>query len=103
MSSIPEGVKQPQDRQSPAQREAEGVETVEFTFDGHDFSLPADPLDWPSSAVEAFEDGKTIRAVKSILGERRYEKLGIGSWPLRKTTALFEEFARLAGFDDAGE
>ena len=103
MSSIPEGVKQPQDRKSPAQREAEGVEGVESTFDGLDLSLPADPLAWPTDVTEAFEDGKAIRAIKGILGEKRYNKIGIGKWPLRKTNALFEEFARLAGFDDMGE
>jgi hypothetical protein len=103
MSSIPEGVKMPEDRKSAAQREAEGAETVTLDYEGESFTLPADPQDWPTRAMLAFEEGKAFAAIKALIPPRRYQKLGIDDWPARKTTGLFEAFAKAAGLDDAGE
>ena len=100
---IPAGAKQPQDHRSPAQREAEGETTVTVDYDGESFTFPADPLDWPTRAMRAFEDGKAFAAIHALVGEKKYARLGIDDWPARKTTGLFELMAEAAGLSDSGE
>lgn len=103
MSTIPDGVKMPEDHKTPAQREAEGDTTVTIEHEGHTFTMPADPLDWPVKAMRAFEDGKAFTAIQALIGDRRYVALGMDDWPARKATALFEKFAQAAGLADSGE
>ncbi|WP_213452895.1 hypothetical protein [Rhizomonospora bruguierae] len=98
--------KVPQDhlpkKKTAAQREAEGETTVTIEWEGHEFVVPTDPEDWPTGAMRAFEDGKAFTAIRALIGAKRYDRLGIDSWPNRKTTGLFEKFAEAAGLDDAG-
>lgn len=103
-AKVPAKARKPQDRKPKAiEAEAVGVEHLTIDFEGKLYSFPADPLDWPTRAVQAFEEGKAVTAIKALIGEKRCNQVGIDDWPLRKTTALFDLFAQESGLGDAGE
>lgn len=91
------------EKKTPIEAEAAGIETVTVTFNDTDFTFPSDPLDWPTKVMRAFEEGKAIACIQGLVGERLYQKAGIDDWPVRQTTALFEKFAEAVGLDSAGE
>lgn len=106
--SVPDKAKKPQDHKPPAQREVEG-ENVIVTWQGQEVELPATVDDWDADALEAWESGKALTGLRMLLGSRRYDEL---REEFRKNngrkskvgdfTPLFEEIAKLYGFETAG-
>lgn len=109
--TVPDTAKQPQDHLKPAvQRDAEqSSEPVTVEWHGIPVELPATVEDWDLEALEAFEQGKVLSAVRLLLGSRRYDELRagvrekLGRKPtVRDLTPLAEEIARTYGFETAG-
>ncbi|MGN2634627.1 hypothetical protein ACTD5D_39765 [Nocardia takedensis] len=84
------------------EREAEGIETVVVAFDGEEYEIPADPLDWDLAVTEAFELGRVITAVRGLLGPRQFAKVSRKRYTNRQFSELFDLLAQAGGFDDAG-
>lgn len=93
-----------------AQAEATGTDlTVEW--DGVTLTLPANVDDWDPDAVEAFESGKVVTAIRGLLGDRQYEqarrdyaKAHDGRRPtMGDLGRLMDLVAQTYGFGDAGE
>ncbi len=57
------------DASTPAQREAENLETTEFVWNGETFILPSDPDDWPWGASRAFDQGHFTLFVEELLSD----------------------------------
>lgn len=93
-----------------AQVEAEGAERMSIDWDGIQVKLPATVEDWDPDALEAFETGKAITALRTVLGSRQYDEIR-KVWASRKgrkpklgdMTKLVEDIAKAYGFDGSGE
>lgn len=105
-SRIPSHAPKPQDHKPPqktaAQREAEGIETVEVEFDDVVYSIMADPVDWPLDATEAFEQGKALTAIRGLLGEKQWRVVRSKNYRNKDFNELFHLLARAGGFGPAG-
>lgn len=118
MSAEPADITPPPSKRPPtkdhlkpaAQREAEGDETVDVTFEGKTFTFPADANKLPVRALRALEDGSGYKFVEQVITPTEFEVL------LRKfrrdhgheATAedfepLMEDVAVALGFKNAGE
>ena len=84
------------------QREAEGIDTVTVEFDGEEYTIPADPLDWDLTVTEAFELGRAITAVRGLLGPEQFATVTRKRYTNRKFGELFDLLAKAGGFDDSG-
>lgn len=60
---------------SPAQREAEGDPTTTVDWDGVTVAIPASPDDMDLDALEAFEGGKAVAALRAMIGSKGYDQL----------------------------
>jgi len=77
-----------------------GEETVAVEYRGRTYTLPADPQDWPVSAVRAAENGRMANACALLMGSIGVD---VDDWTGRRLNALFEQYAQTAGFEDSGE
>lgn len=91
------------------EREVTGEQVV-VEWEGLTLELPSTPDDWDPDTLEAFETGKAMTAIRSLLGSTSYDEA-------RKTWAkangskmtvgdlgrLMEAVAEAYGFDAAGE
>lgn len=92
---------------TPLEREADGVALVGLEFDGETYWCPTDPADWRSEAIEAFEDGKAMRALKYMLepdedGKSGYALLKSKRYRMRKINELFHALGKVGGFETSG-
>lgn len=64
------------DEPSAAEREAEGAASP-LTIEWEGFTLVVPPAveDWDADAVEAFEKGQAVTAVRGVLGSKAYDQL----------------------------
>lgn len=93
--------KQPTDHLAAVETEAEAAPIV-IEFNGAEFTIPGDPLDWTNDAMLAFEQGKAVTALREILGADVYARHKMGGWSMRQTQGLFEIIAEKAGFARSG-
>lgn len=85
-------------------------ESVTVDWEGLHLELPPTPDDWDPDTLEAFEGGKAMTAIRSLLGSDTYEQAR-KTWAKangRKMTVgdlgrLFEAIASAYGFGEAGE
>jgi len=63
----------PDAAKSAAQAEAEGDETLDVEWQGYTFTIPAQIDEWSGDALEAFEGGKAITAVRELVGSSRLD------------------------------
>jgi hypothetical protein len=91
------------------QAEAEDATTITVDWLGVPVVLPAKPDDWDLDAMEAFEQGKAVTAVRGVLG-KGYEstveafKKTHGRKPqVRDLESLMQGFAEAYGFESPGE
>lgn len=93
------------DAPEPAEVEATGEETVDITFEGHAYTIPAGVDDLDIDVLRAFERGASMGIVDALLGgqmktlERRYRKDHEGRFPQRALKPFVDEIARVYGFD----
>lgn len=85
-------------------------EAITVDWEGLRLELPPTPDDWDPDTLEAFEGGKAMTAIRSLLGSKEYDKAR-KDWAQAngsKMTVgdmgrLFEAIAEAYGFDTAGE
>lgn len=66
----------PKNKVTTLKAEATNDTTVQkITFEGHDYSIEVDPMEWPIEVREALEDGKEIAAARALLGEAQWALL----------------------------
>ena len=58
-------------KRSPAQVEAEGGENV-FEWNGFKVDVPTDYDDWPTLAVQKFEQGRSMDGVELLFGHDKW-------------------------------
>ncbi|WP_378735407.1 hypothetical protein [Nocardia brasiliensis] len=99
----PAGVREPQDHLKPAaQREAEGDETITVEFRGLEFTVPADPDDWPIRVHQALGRNMHIDAIELLLGPVQWTKL-TAKYPKKRDFVEFAEIlGEVLGFGSAG-
>lgn len=87
-----------------AQAEAAGAGPQAITFRTLTFTIPQ-TADWPLAVFEAFEDGKTIAAIRSLLGPAQWARFkALDPEPTMKDLeALTASISSAAGFDSPGE
>lgn len=91
------------------QHEVTGDQVV-VEWEGLTLELPPTPDDWDPDTLEAFEAGKAMTAIRSLLGSKSYDEAR-KAWAkanARKMTVgdlgrLMEAVAVAYGFDTAGE
>jgi murein endopeptidase len=95
---------------TPAQLEAEGVETIDVEWEGMTLPVPADAQGWDLDALEAFENGKAIGLIRALFTSETYEQMKVtfrrnhGRPPkLKDLDGLMEAIAKSAGFESPGE
>lgn len=94
---------------TPAQREAEGAETVTVDWDGVPVTIPGSPDAMDLDALEAFESGKAVSAIKAMVGPKAFNQLRVeyqkanGRKPVVGDLGrLMEAVAVAYGFDTSG-
>lgn len=94
---------------TPAQVEAEGDDTVTVDWDGVPVTVPASAEDLDLDAIEAFETGKAVTALRAMVGSKEYDRLRAdyakanGHRPkVADLGNLMTEIAKAYGFDTAG-
>lgn len=93
-----------------AQREAEGEEVATISFEGKEFTFPADANRLPVRALRAIEDGASFKFIEQIITPGEFEQLlrDFRREHGREATArdfepLMDEVAVALGFKTAGE
>lgn len=102
-STVARSIKAPQDHLPAVQAEAEGVATIIVTYNGSDFTIPADPQDWSVGAIRAFGRGAPLEALPLLLTAGEYDTAGIDSWTGRQANDLLGLLAQASGFGSSGE
>lgn len=95
---------------SPAAREVTGVETATVDWDGVKVTVPATGDDLDPDAIEAFEQGKAVSAIRSVLGSDHYDAIRSDWGRLHGRRPVLSDIARLVeavvqvwGFESKGE
>lgn len=102
---IPDTAPVPQDHKSPAQREAEGIDTVTVRWDGLEFQVSSDPDSWDFWTItEPLSANNIPQAVLGLLGPQqsarlRLERPVITAAQIRE---LFDEIVRTIGLGNTG-
>ena len=96
------GAPEPQDRKSPAQREAENIDTLELEYGGAVFTVPSDPDDFPVLAAQAFSKNLNIDGLEHLLGARQWAMFISKSPRKRDIDGLVKQLFANLGFGDSG-
>lgn len=94
---------------TPAQREAEGTETVTVDWDGVPVTVPGSVENLDLDALDAFESGKAVAAIKAMVGPKAYDKLRADYQKANGRKPVVGDLGRLMdavaaayGFDNSG-
>lgn len=102
MPEIPATARKPRDRQKPAaQLEAENA-VHHLDWRGLDLTFPSDSDSWPLEVLEHIEAGEIIGGIRSVLGDEQWAQVRALKPTIGEAKELFNEFAKLAGFDTPG-
>ncbi|GAA1470232.1 hypothetical protein NE857_05545 [Nocardiopsis exhalans] len=74
-----------------------------LTLHGSEYLLPASSDQWPLAALEGFEEGKIVAALRSLLGPEQWARLKEAGATLSDLNTLAEQVATAYGFESAGE
>lgn len=92
------------------EREAVGDEWATIELDGHTYTIPASAEHLDLDVLEAFENGKTIAALKGTFGpqqwsklEHRVRKANDGRFTTKMLEPIANAVAEVLGFTSAGE
>jgi hypothetical protein len=97
-------------KKTPAQTEAEGVETTTLDWDGVAVAIPAEFEGLDPDVIEAFENNKAITACRAIMGSDQYDAAR-QKWAQKNGRRvvmgdigrLFDAIGAAYGFESAGE
>lgn len=65
----------PDPKKPAAEVEVDGDEKITFEWQGFTLTVPASIDDWDGEALESFETGKAISAVRGLLGTTRLDQI----------------------------
>lgn len=82
---------------------AGAADAKRLTIGGAEYLLPPTSSEWSLETLEAFEDGKTVAALRGLLGADQWQRLKAAGATLNDLNELAEEIARAYGFDTPGE
>jgi hypothetical protein len=102
MSNVPAGAKTPQDHKPPAQREADGDETVSVDYAGQSYVMPASLDDADGDVLDAIDDQHISYALRALLGDKQWDRFKANKPKVRDYNGLFESYAKATGLDSAG-
>lgn len=72
--------------------------TQKITFDGHDYTIEANAMEWPIEVRENLEEGKEIGAARALLGEAQWALIKArSSMTNRKFNELSEKLFEALG------
>lgn len=103
--AIPDTAPVPQDRKSPAQREAENVRTVTVQWEGLTFVIPADPDSWDFwTVLEPLSANNIPQGLLGLLGPEQSMRLRAARPKLTgpEARSLFDEINRVLGTGNSG-
>lgn len=93
--------------QRPARRGRSDQDKPKFVHhNGQRYRLPDSADDWDVDALEAFETGKVVSAVKGVLGEAAWRQIRAshdGKLRVKDLEPLANQIAKAYGFDTSGE
>jgi len=94
----------------PARAEVDRPETIEVEWEGLKLTLPPSPEDWSADALEAFETGKAVAAIRGVFGSAEYDRIRADfakahgrELKVRDLSGLLDVIAREYGFGGTGE
>ncbi|MGW5920838.1 hypothetical protein ACWFPY_17785 [Nocardia fluminea] len=97
------GKKTKRDRpRSAVEREARGIETVAVPYDGEEYVIPAEVLDWSLDATIAFEEGRAVTAMRILMTPKQFRTLMSKGYTNRQFAELFDLLAKAGGFENSG-
>ncbi|MEC3894818.1 MULTISPECIES: Rossmann-fold NAD(P)-binding domain-containing protein [Nocardiopsis] len=78
-------------------------EAKTLSLRGADYSVPASSDAWPLGALEGFEEGRIVAALRSLLGPEQWARLKEEGATLGDLNTLAEQIAGVYGFESPGE
>lgn len=99
-------IDEPDDEPQPPARRGDQDKPKFVHHNGERYRLPDSADDWDVDALEAFETGKVVSAVKGVLGEAAWRKIRAshdGTLKVKDLEPLANQIARAYGFTSAGE
>lgn len=85
------------------QAEADGSDGIAFEYEGIKLTLPVSLDEAPIELLEAFEDGKAIRAMRTLLGDEQWAKVKKVCPKVKDLKDFSDQVAAAMGFADTGE
>ncbi len=79
------------------------AETVEVEWHGQSLTIPASLDDAPIEVMEAFEAGKSVAALRGLLGATEFERLKAAGMTGRDFKELTKACSLALGFEDSGK
>lgn len=106
MSNNNRNRRQPQDHRpkgGQARREAQGDLYAAVTWRGREWTINLERGHVPVAIMEAFEDGKTVTALRALLGAQQWSAFMAYEPDMTDLETLFDAMAKELGFTDPGE
>ena len=72
------------------------AEPITFEFDGQPYTIPA-ATQWPLETLEAFEEGRIVATVKSLLGDEQWTTFRSPGRIVSDLGSFFEAIQEAAG------
>lgn len=82
-------------KMNPVKAEATG-ESIPFSYDGEEYVIPPSS-EWSLDIIEAYEDGKVVKTVKTLLGDEQWAKFKSTPRTVADLGALFEAIQEATG------
>ncbi len=86
-----------------AESEATGDNQHTIEWRGLSLTFTDDAQDWSLEALEAFEEGKSVVALRELLGTKQWAEVKAKRPKGRDLGELMDTVAEAAGFTDSGE
>ena len=83
------------------------VDAIGIEWDDETWWVPADPTDWSTRAILAFEEGKALTAMRELLlpnedGSGGWEEFMARNYSVKQAREIFGLVAKVGGFRTAG-
>jgi hypothetical protein len=108
--AVPEEIAATSDAAPAVEREAEGAAPPTITFAGVDLIFPAAVDDWDVDALEAFENGRVVSAMRALFGDATWDRVKAAfrkangrALKVKDLEPLGRKIAEVYGFAEAGE
>ena len=89
------------DDMTPAQIDAEKVETIVVSYNGADLTFPASMEDADGDVIDAIDDQKVSHALRGLLGDDEWARFKATKPKVRDYEGLFTAYAAAIGLESA--